>query len=509
MNLSILSLFSLLSLAPPADAAASQPDAPVAVTPETDSSSTPAPEQPEQPVPSVDAPEPEPEPEPAPAPVPATPEPVEAPAEPASEDPGQGPPVQTAKPKADEDEVSPLVPNKQWALTQDVPINAQNIRFRPGKGLTFASKDDKYKLAMGLRVQMLYTLDHDNDAAPDVEPVTHTFQLRRARLAFQGNVFGEHNKYKLELSFSPRDISLKNSTAKFTILRDFYVEFDYLRNLTVRVGQYKLPYSHQRVISSGKLQLVDRSIVGSEFDLDRDIGIDIRSKDFLGVKRLRYYAGVYMGGGRDNYTLEPVAGRGGLVYIARIEVAPFGQFDDYTEGDFDRTKKPRLSLGVAYSYMDDAVVNRGTKGSTPTDGGTTDYHNANAGLQFKVLGLAISGEFFWRQGRRHVGDAEVEDELGNLVLAPIEAPRNGLGWFVQAGYMIPHAPIEVAARYSEIRALGTETETAISDRREAGGGLSWYIAGHPYKLQADYFRIWDDAIGRGLDEIRVQAQISF
>ncbi|PRQ01104.1 Phosphate-selective porin O and P [Enhygromyxa salina] len=391
-----------------------------------------------------------------------------------------------------------------------MPIDAERVRFRPGKGLTLSSKDGKYSITTGLRVQLLYTLDHDNDAAPDVEPVSHTFQLRRARLAFAGNVFGEHNKYKLELSFSPRDIALKNSTARFTILRDFYVDFDYLRNLTVRIGQYKLPYSQQRVISSGKLQLVDRSIVGSEFDLDRDIGIDIRSKDFGGLGKLRYYAGVYMGGGRDNYTLEPVTGRGGLVYIARLEVAPIGHFDDYTEGDFDRTKKPRLSLGVAYSYMDDAVFTRGTKGSTPTDGGTTDYHNANAGLVFKLLGLSISGELFWRQGQRHAGDVEIEDDMGDLVPAAVEAPRNGLGWYVQAGYMIPYVPLEVAGRYSEIRAIGEAgVETSISDRREVGGGLSWYIAGHPYKLQADYFRIWDDAIGQGIDEVRVQAQISF
>ena len=33
------------------------------------------------------------------------------------------------------------------------------------------------------------------------------------------------------------------------------------------------------MISSGTLQLVDRSIVGSEFDFDRDIGLDFRSDD--------------------------------------------------------------------------------------------------------------------------------------------------------------------------------------------------------------------------------------
>ena len=58
-------------------------------------------------------------------------------------------------------------------------------------------------------------------------------------------------------------------------LLSYYLEFDYLRDLTVRVGQYKIPFSRQRVISSGNQQMVDRSIANGEFNLDRDIGIDI------------------------------------------------------------------------------------------------------------------------------------------------------------------------------------------------------------------------------------------
>lgn len=407
-----------------------------------------------------------------------------------------------------EDEVSPLVPRSQIEFLSGHPVDLERVQFRPGKGLTIASKSGKFALTTGLRVQLRYTMNNDN--APAAEPrVTHSFQVRRARLVFSGHMFGEHNKFKAELSFSPKDVGLKDGVARYTILRDFYLEFDYLRDLTLRVGQYKVPYSQQRVISSGKLQLVDRSLVGSEFDFDRDIGLDLRSEDFLGVNRLRYYLGVYFGGGRDNYTPEPLTQGGGLVYVARFEVLPLGLFKDYTEGDFTRTKKPRLSLGGAYSFMDDAIFTRGTKGSVPTDGGTTNYHNASASMVFHILGLSISGEFFWRRGARRPGDAQIEDDMGNLVPAPIEAPRNGLGWYAQSGYMIPRAPVELAARFSQVRAIGSTAQTSMSDRNEVGGGLSWYVGGHPFKLQADYFRIWSDDIGEGIDEVRVQAQISF
>jgi phosphate-selective porin OprO and OprP len=439
----------------------------------------------------------------------ATPTSREQPEEPVSDTPvSQDPKLAPIEPASTEPEVSPLVPRSQIEFLSGHPVDLARAQFRPGKGLTIASTSNRFSLTIGARVQLLYTLAHDND--PAAEPaVEHSFQIRRARILFNGHMFGEHNKFKIELSISPRDVGLQAGGTRFTILRDYYLEFDHLRDLTVRVGQYKVPYSLQRVISSGRLQLNDRSIVGPEFDFDRDIGLDLRSNDFLGLDRLRYYAGVFFGGGRDNFTPEPILRDGGLVYLTRVEVLPFGRFDDYVEGDFDRTSKPRLALGGAYSYMDDASFNRGTKGSRPTDEGTTDYHNVNASVAFKIVGLSLLGEFFWRRGVRRPGDATIEDALGNLVPAPIEAPRNGLGWYTQLGFMIPHAPVEIAARYSQIRAIGSAAETSMLDNNELGGGLSWYVAGHPFKLQADYFRLWQDDIGRGLDQFRVQLQLSF
>ena len=47
--------------------------------------------------------------------------------------------------------------------------------------------------------------------------------------------------------------------------------------------------------------MVDRSIVNGEFNLDRDVGLDILSKKFLGTDKLRYYAGIYMGEGHSSY----------------------------------------------------------------------------------------------------------------------------------------------------------------------------------------------------------------
>ncbi|MCA9693946.1 MAG: hypothetical protein KC636_30440, partial [Myxococcales bacterium] len=78
----------------------------------------------------------------------------------------------------------------------------------------------------------------------------------------------------------------------------------------------------------------------------------------------------------------------------------------------------------------------------------------------------------------------------------------------QAGYLIPRLPLELAARYSVIAPLGADTSAPRRD--EAGGGLSFYIAGHPVKLQLDYFARFDDRLIRAVDHIvRLQLQASF
>ena len=55
------------------------------------------------------------------------------------------------------------------------------------------------------------------------------------------------------------------------------------------------------MISSGNLQLVDRSIANREFTLDRDVGIELRSKDFLGKGWFRYFVGVFTGEGHSSF----------------------------------------------------------------------------------------------------------------------------------------------------------------------------------------------------------------
>ena len=378
----------------------------------------------------------------------------------------------------------------------DVHI-AENVRFRPGRGLSIASDDGLFSLTTRVRVQILYALTDEPGA-----DLGHELTLRRARLAFTGNFFGEDNRFKFELALSPRDEGISDvfdsDGPERTPLLDYYLEFRQLRELNLRVGQYKVPFSRQRLISSGNLQMVDRSIVNSEFNLDRDVGLDLRSRDLFGLGLFRYYLGVYIGQGRDAVGADDF----GLMYIGRFEFLPFGMFDDYQEADFARTEQARLSIGVGAAAIDRAHGSRGIRGRRPADGGTTNTQHFTADLVFMYGGFSFMSEFILRTGQRNPGGAV--DEFG--VPIPVQPASEGWGLMAQAGFLLPDLPIELAARYGTNQPLGDTSP--LSPRSELGLSLSYYVARHPFKVQLDAFRLFGDRFDVGETRIRLQVQAS-
>jgi hypothetical protein len=272
------------------------------------------------------------------------------------------------------------------------------------------------------------------------------------------------------------------------------------------VGQYKIPFSRQRVISSGDLQLVDRSIVNGEFTLDRDIGVELGSGDLGGWNALRYSAAVYSCQGRNTRNLNDFD----MLYLVRVEWLPFGLFKDYKEADLERSEGPRLSLGTSYARLLGAPGVQGTLGSAPDDGGTTDMHLLNADVVFKMAGLSVFSEWMYRDGTRNPGSATTVDGTGAETPVPVEAPRDGFGGMLQVGYLLPGIDFELAARVALVRGVGDDS--SLGDRDELGGGVSYYFADHPFKLQADYFRITDrvdDGPDVHADQTRVQLQVAY
>ena len=377
------------------------------------------------------------------------------------------------------------------ALAQHAPTATPSaVTAALGEGLHAQSGDGRFDLTMRARMQLRGTFlsaptEGEGESVQGAE-------VRRMRLVLQGHFFSEHWRYYVQFGFSNGDTEpdlrspLRDATVFWTRLRDF----------NLRIGQGKVPFNRQRVVSSGALAMVDRSIVQAELNLDRDVGVMASSNDLFGLGgRLGYRLGLFGGDGRNRVATEP-----GMLYVARLMVSPLGGFDEGPENDLAHSPRPRLNVGASVAYNDNTRRSRSTTGDTFALGGFDTLH-AEADLLFKWRGLALTAEWMYRE-------AADPTRMGMSASgAPItERARNAWGYFVQAGYAF-NAHWDTSVRWGDLRPLG-DTSPVVR-QRELGASVGWYGQRHDFKIQADYFYLAGEDFAVGRHQARMQLQLFF
>ena len=372
-----------------------------------------------------------------------------------------------------------------------------------GKGLlNIQAKDSTFSMNISARMQFLtssiWSESDDSFGSPE-----SNFLVRRARLKFKGFAYSPKLTYKLELGLSNRDISGANqftSNAPRYIL-DAYVRWNFYKNFTLQAGQGKLPGNIERVISSGDLAMVDRSILNSKFNIDRDLGVQLRhhfklSENFI-VKEI---FAISQGEGR-NIT---AGNLGGHQYTGRIEVLPFGNFKskgDYRGADLEREQTPKLLIGVVYDLNNDAVKSRSNQGSylETTDGFyKTDVNTLFFDTHFKYRGFSIMAEYADRDADDPVAKNSDDSLTGDVV-------NIGNATNFQMGYVMP-SNLSVTGRYTNINF--DSIVTSNNKITQYTLGLSKYVAKHKLKVQTDI--TYEDSVSSN-DKIvyRLQFDIHF
>lgn len=255
-----------------------------------------------------------------------------------------------------------------FSIPSFAQLGSQVPYFTYGKGLGIISPDSLF--LMNIRFRMQNRVGIETMSASDWEPDIIEGRVRRLRLRFDGYVYNPKLTYVLQLSFSRGDIDYEDSGFP-NIIRDAMVIYNFNKHFAIGIGQTKLPGNRQRVNSSGDLQLPDRSIVNSEFNVDRDFGVQVYYRN--AIKGFNYVlrGAVSSGDGRNfnnagsSSTTSSDVAVNGLCYTGRIELLPLGEFTnngDYFEGDLEREPKPKLSLGGGYSNNENAKRSGGQLG---------------------------------------------------------------------------------------------------------------------------------------------------
>lgn len=338
-------------------------------------------------------------------------------------------------------------------------------------------------LKAGFRFQTLFATEGNPHSQA---PWESNAGIRRARLKFDGWAVSPKLAYKVELALSNQDLS---STSDFAqsggapkIILDAVVKWQFHKNFELWAGQTKLPGNRERVVSSQKLQFVDRSMVNSTFNIDRDMGVQLHGNFNSGKAVIRPILALSMGEGR-NMAMDNI---GGLDYTARLEYLPFGEFSgggDYFDADLKREPRPKLALGVSYDFNKGASRQKQSgRFLMDTEGHylTNDMQTLFIDGVFKYRGLFITAEYADKKCVLPQG-ASLEKMEDKMVDAGGKSYHTGRGFNIQAGYLFKNN-WEVAGRYTTIT---PDWEMSFTGAEEYTLGVSKYIVGHSLKVQSD------------------------
>ena len=370
-----------------------------------------------------------------------------------------------------------------------------------GKGLfNLVGKDSTWSMKIATRMQFLTVATWAEGTDEEESDSDQNFSIRRARLKFDGFAYSPKLKYKIEFGLSNRDMS---GASEFTsnsprYILDAVLMWNFVGNFEFWMGQTKLPGNIERVISSGNLQQVDRSLLNSRFTIDRDQGIQLRHHFKLSDKFLvREKLAVSQGEGR-NITSGNL---GGYQHTARLELYPFGGFSAYSGSDQNREMTPKLMLAATFDTNQDAVKSRSNQGSymlNDTGFYMTDINTIFIDAMFKYNGFSFMAEY----ANRTADDPIAKNSDGTLTGDEVQV-GNGLN--LQTGYLFNNN-WEVSGRYTNVHL--DEDITGRNQQNQYTLGLSKYIVGHKLKVQTDVSYLSEDNGTDGL-MCRLQVDIHF
>ncbi len=370
-----------------------------------------------------------------------------------------------------------------------------------GKGFVFVAKDSSMSTTFHLRTQGLLSIQGPLNGG---EKWTTDALIRRWRLKWAGFALNPRLTYKFELGLSNRDTGNEveeefndNSTR---IILDANVIYQFHDHWKISFGQAKLPGNRERVISSGRLELVDRSLVNAYFNIDRDMGFQLVGSYKIRDMLLYPKFAISTGDGRNISEQSAIDGISGYCYTTHLDFLPFGKFlnkGDYSEADLEREPKPKLAVGLTYDFNDGAVRQGGQLGDFIVDPNNNlvgkDLHSILFDFLYKHQGWSVLGEFAYRKMPTNQLPTP-EDSLSAFY-------RTGHGYVIQAGYVFKNN-IQPVFRYTFVKP--DNAISAVIQTDEFTFGLSKYFVKHSLKTQLD--ATWQDP-KVGEDRLRFRFQL--
>lgn len=390
-----------------------------------------------------------------------------------------------------------------------------------GKHFYMGSADGNFRLDVSGQIQFRYYLnfrDEQNDDAvdPDEDDFESGFQTRRTKIFFEGHVFDPNLFFRLNGNFntsSPSDPGTPGATSTSDgsfDLEDAYVGYRWDNGLSVKWGQFKLPFLREESISSAYQLAADRSLVNEVFNQGRSQGIQLTWE----AEDWRVMGAFSDGFGSVNSefgSARAVSGTGFFVTPTGVsggesDYAITGRFEYKFAGNWDQfvdfTSMPGSDfgamVGVAAHYEGGNGDEDGDAGGVPPDF-ASDYNYSSATVDVSLEGdgwnFYLAGVGAWSDFE----DTAVLDFDGDG-LAGDDVDFSDYGVIAQFGIFIPNTDWEPFVRYDVIFADDEDRDLGDGDDtfNTITGGINYYMYGHASKFTFDVLWFIDEAAQNAL-----------
>jgi phosphate-selective porin OprO and OprP len=359
-----------------------------------------------------------------------------------------------------------------------------------------AYKDgDKY-VKFGGRIQLQYHMTDPDDGESSDE-----LRFRRLRPYVEGSIV-EDWKGKFQFDFGKSDVAVKD--AYFV-----YSGYEYAKLL---IGNANFAFSREKLSSSKKQQLVERTFVGDHNygTPDRQAGLHL-SGDLLG-EMLTWNAGVAKAAiDPDNTKLDFDTviqfDKGsdwveGNMYGGRLEFFPIKYFKP-EQGDFDRDMRFALGLGAFAWDNDDDNKNIVTDEESGASYRSHKDVDSVTGIEFSA---AFRGAGFSIDAQYNIFESELVNGKSGADGIYKDGDTTLENYAIEGGYMIIPSKVELVAGYQ-----GQDADGYDSSWKRTSVGANYFVDKHLIKYQLAY-RMGENKDGVGgkdVDELFVQAQYVF
>lgn len=360
------------------------------------------------------------------------------------------------------------------------------------KGWEFKTVDGRYLLQIQSRLQFRYATPFDTDpyTYDDFNEDDHqVFKVNRARLKVGGNAYEAWLKFFWEYELASGN------------MLDFRVMVTRYPSLNLKIGQWKAHFNRERVISSGKQQMADRSLINRPFTIDRQQGVSLYGRlKGTGAADFNYWISVFTGMGRGATQNDD----DNLMYMARAQWNFLGRELKFSGSDIPYSEEATGLIALA------AVTNRSpyTRFSTAGGGQLEGFDDGEPGqyrvnqwmaeTAFKYRGFSWQQEFHWK---------EINDRVN-------ESVTTLTGNYMQFGYFFHYAleripeQLELALRHAFYK---PDMDNPDNVEHEYSFAANWFFKGHLNKLTAEVsyfeFRELSEDSGDGV-RFRIQWDIS-